>query len=284
MRGHRAWTAGVICLAALAAAACRPSAQPPAGSAPTTPSGPAAHSVTPGPAIQSVTPGATGKPGSVPPSLHPGFSVSGTAGVVARGPADVKSVFLTFDAGSDRGFAPQILDTLRQSGVSATFGITGLWATQNRDLVGRMVAEGHALVNHTFDHRSFTGRSTHGAALTDDQRLAEIERADQAISAAAGRSPKPWFRLPYGDGDAAVGAVVRQAGYRGVLGWTVDSWGWLGKSADQIKQRCLSRVVPGAIYLFHVGSRSQDAAALPAIISELRAQGYTFQTAADLKG
>jgi peptidoglycan/xylan/chitin deacetylase (PgdA/CDA1 family) len=36
------------------------------------------------------------------------------------------------------------------------------------------------------------------------------------------------------------------------------------------------------IYLFHVGSRSQDAAALPGMIQSLKDQGYRFDTVADL--
>jgi len=75
---------------------------------------------------------------------------------------------------------------------------------------------------------------------------------------------------------------VAQEGYRYVLGWTVDSLGWEGLSSAAITQRCLSRAVPGAIYLFHVGSQSQDAKALPAVIDGLRAQAYTFGRLGDL--
>jgi peptidoglycan/xylan/chitin deacetylase (PgdA/CDA1 family) len=191
-------------------------------------------------------------------------------------------VFLTFDAGADTGSAGQILDTLKAAGVTATFGITGRWAEQNPALVRRIAAEGHSIVNHTYDHRSFTGRSTHTAALSPGERIAEIAHADQVLAGLAGRPIQPWFRLPYGDSDPRVAAQVFQAGYRYVLGWTVDSLGWEGLSAAAISTRCLSRAAPGAIYLFHVGSQSQDAAALPGIIQGLRDQGYGFETVADL--
>src|SRR5688572_15223605 len=64
---------------------------------------------------------------------------------------------LTFDAGSDRGYAPLILDTLRDEGIKASFGMTGGWAGANPDLIHRMVNEGHHLMNHSWTHRSFTG-------------------------------------------------------------------------------------------------------------------------------
>src|SRR5436190_5268145 len=84
----------------------------------------------------------------------PGRSVD-----ISRGPADCNAVALTFDAGADRGYAEQILDILHQEQVPASFGMTGLWASQNPDLIQRMVEDGHEFINHTWDHRSFTGFS-----------------------------------------------------------------------------------------------------------------------------
>src|SRR5688572_3537892 len=40
-------------------------------------------------------------------------------------------IVLTFDAGADRGYAGSILDTLANKGVKASFGVTGVWASQN---------------------------------------------------------------------------------------------------------------------------------------------------------
>ena len=56
-----------------------------------------------------------------------------------------------------------ILDTLATNGLHATFGMTGKFAETYPDLVRRMVNEGHTLINHSYDHKSFTGNST-GAA------------------------------------------------------------------------------------------------------------------------
>src|SRR5690606_33655847 len=75
-------------------------------------------------------------------------------------------IALTFDAGSDRGYAPMILDVLKQEGIRATFGMTGSWAEQNPDLILRIVNEGHMMMNHTWSHRSFTGQSAANPLLT----------------------------------------------------------------------------------------------------------------------
>ena len=109
---------------------------------------------------------------------------------------------LTFDAGSDRGYAPMILDVLAEEGIRATFGMTGAWAEANPDLILRIVNEGHQLINHTWTHRSFTGRSTPGTApLTTAERLEELTRTENVIREIAGVEMRPYFRPPYGDYD-----------------------------------------------------------------------------------
>ena len=193
-------------------------------------------------------------------------------------------VALTFDAGADTGFASRILDVLKSEGIRATFGMTGRWAEQNPDLVRRMAAEGHLLMNHTYDHRSWTGVSATPAALSAADRRAEVEQADAVIRNLTGRSTQPWFRSPYGDYDASVNAALGALGYRYNVLWTVDSLGWQGLSPSAIVTRCLNGAAPGAILLFHVGAQSQDATALPDVIAGLRTAGYGFGTVADVIG
>jgi peptidoglycan/xylan/chitin deacetylase (PgdA/CDA1 family) len=123
---------------------------------------------------------------------------TGPAVEVRRGPTDRRIIALTFDAGSDRGYTVAILDTLKAKRVHAAFGITGTWARANPSLIKRMVAEGHILVNHTDDHRSFTGYSTGTRPLTRSQRTAELAGAEAAVTAAGGPRMAPWFRPPTG--------------------------------------------------------------------------------------
>jgi peptidoglycan/xylan/chitin deacetylase (PgdA/CDA1 family) len=75
-----------------------------------------------------------------------------------------------------------------------------------------------------------------------------------------------------------VRADAAAAGYGVLAMWTVDTFGWRGASADEIVARSIELAAPGAIYILHVGSDSQDGAALPRIISALRAEGYAFAT------
>lgn len=221
---------------------------------------------------------ATCRPQAPAVEKTPGASVR-----VDKGPAECNAVTLTFDAGADRGYAEQILDILRDEKVPATFGMTGMWAQQNSDLVQRMAVEGHELMNHTWSHRSFTGFSA-GRALGVGERRLELDRTEELLVGLTNKSTRPLFRPPYGDLDSGVMRDVSDAGYDYTIMWTVDSLGWNKLPTQGIIDRCLSRAEPGAIYIFHVGIESQDAAALTPIIAGLRERGYSFVTVTDLLG
>ncbi|MBV9324131.1 MAG: polysaccharide deacetylase family protein [Chloroflexi bacterium] len=207
---------------------------------------------------------------TTPPPIPP--RVDRSAGVVA----------LTFDAGADRGYAEDILDTLSDAHIPATFGMTGTWASAYPDLVQRMAAEGHMVINHTFDHRSFTGLSDHLGGLSAARRQQELLDADSVIAPLIGHTTCPWYRLPYGDGDRRVDEDVAAIGYTQQVGWTIDTLGWRGAPVQDIVSRSLRLAAPNAVYVMHVGIESRDGPALPIVIEGLESMGYGFATVAAL--
>lgn len=200
---------------------------------------------------------------------------SGPSVLVWKADTGERFVSLTFDAGSDRGFAEEILDFLSDQGIAASFGMTGVWAETNPDLVVRMVEEGHTLMNHTYNH-------PHMETLSTAERLDQLERAEAIVFDLTGTAMSPYFRPPYGAYNNQVLADVGASGYGYSIMWTVDSLGWKGIPAAEVTERCLSRAEPGAVFLLHVGAKSTDSAALPAIVSGLREAGYQFATIPEL--
>jgi peptidoglycan-N-acetylglucosamine deacetylase len=176
-----------------------------------------------------------------------------------------------------------ILDTLRDEHIPASFGMTGLWARDNPDLMQRMVEDGHELINHTWDHSSFTGFSA-GRGLGAAARRQELDQTDELLIGITGRSTRPLFRPPYGDLNDGVLKDVADNGYDYTIMWTVDSLGWMRVPVGRIVNQCLSKAEPGAILLLHVGIESLDGPALPTIIAGLRERGYAFVTVSDLLG
>lgn len=232
-----------------------------------------APTTTPAPTSASSDP--TARP-AAPPPTDPGLSEVYEAGQSGR-----PEIALTFDAGADRGYAEQILDTLKQYGIVASFGITGHWASENPDLVRRMVEDGHQVFNHTWSHESLTGYSTgEGTGITDPaDRADELNSTNDEIAQdAGGYDTRPYWRPPYGDIDDSVLADAAANGYTITVMWSCDTLGWDGYSADQILERCVDSAKAGDIILMHVGNGSQDAAALPRMIEQLEAAGFSFVT------
>jgi peptidoglycan/xylan/chitin deacetylase (PgdA/CDA1 family) len=108
------------------------------------------------------------------------------ARVLQLGRTDEKVVTLTFDAGADAGFTEEILDTLAANGVRGGFGITGRWAEQNPELVKRIATAGHELINHTYNHSSFTGMSTSAAPQSQAARWDQLDRTEGIIDGLTG--------------------------------------------------------------------------------------------------
>ena len=98
-----------------------------------------------------------------------------------------------------------------------------------------------------------------------------------------GKSTKPFFRAPFGSYNSTVLQTVGNAGYTYTFQWTIDSLDWTGNSATDIYNRVINNIVPGAIVLMHTGyGANGTTAALPNIINQLRAMGYSFVTLSQL--
>jgi peptidoglycan/xylan/chitin deacetylase (PgdA/CDA1 family) len=136
-------------------------------------------------------------------------------------------------------------------------------------VVRRIVAEGHALCNHSMHHDDL-GTMTPAAARAD------IQAADAAIADAAPGATVTYYRAPYGD----FGKSAREAALLGhtPLGWTVDPDDWKLPGAPVIVQRIRDGLTPRAVVLVHDGGgdRTQTIAALSGLIPALLADGWTF--------
>jgi peptidoglycan/xylan/chitin deacetylase (PgdA/CDA1 family) len=194
-------------------------------------------------------------------------------------------VALTFDAGANADAVASILATLRRYHVPATFFLTGTFARDCRAAAQAIAAGGFRIGDHTITHPHLT-------RLGDAAVRHEILGAARQITAVTGANPVPLFRFPFGAASARTIAIANQAGYVPVR-WTVDTLGWEGTaghiSAAVVVSRVLAARRPGEIVLMHVGSNPKDhttfdADALPQVITQLRARGYSFVTLDTLVG
>jgi peptidoglycan/xylan/chitin deacetylase (PgdA/CDA1 family) len=241
------------------------------------------------PTIAGTNPGAApvdagmADPAAAPPDqgrpAAPAEDGSGLSQIIEGGSNGRLEVALTFDAGADTGYAPQILDYLRDQGIKATFGMTGQWAELNPELVQRMVAEGHQLINHTWDHASLTGANTGMPPMTPEEVTQELASTENLVLNLTGYEMRPYFRPPYGDYDATSLRYLYENGYYLTIWWTCDSHGWAGWGAQEIIDYCTTNLVEDEILLLHVGAAAAgDFEALPGLIQFFRDNGYAFVT------
>jgi peptidoglycan/xylan/chitin deacetylase (PgdA/CDA1 family) len=155
----------------------------------------------------------------------------------------------TFDDGPGV-YTPKLLKRLNALHLKATFFVIGKnvedGGPKAAALMRELVADGHSVQNHTYDHASITGESTKKAPLTREQIVQELDRGSRAVVAAG--VPRPiQYRPPYGDIDARADDVARELGYQLVSPWgvtdsnIVDSKDWSGATTEQI----VSNVVNG---------------------------------------
>jgi peptidoglycan/xylan/chitin deacetylase (PgdA/CDA1 family) len=192
-----------------------------------------------------------------------------------RGPQEGKPIALTFDDGPASPFTEQILAILRAQRVPATFFLCGKSVEGNPDLVRRIVAEGHAVGNHTYSHPLLPLRSRRRTA-------AEIDRAQDVIEKVVGYRPRI-FRPPYGARWFGLVPTLRERGMHMVM-WSATGYDWK-KDAPGIVAATLQELKPGAVILLHDGretrpvgqvDRSDTVQALTAIIAAARGRGYEF--------
>jgi peptidoglycan-N-acetylglucosamine deacetylase len=204
---------------------------------------------------------------------------TGLSTIVEGGTNGRLEVALTFDAGADTGYAAEILDLLRDEGIKATFGMTGVWAQANPDLVQRMVAEGHQLMNHTWDHSSLTGANTQMPPMAPEQVAQQLGDTEAVVRDLTGYEMRPYFRPPYGDYDAASLEYLYNNGYYLTIWWTCDTRGWAGWGAQEIIDYCTTNIAEDEILLLHVGAAAVgDFEALPGLIQFFRQNSYAFVT------
>jgi peptidoglycan/xylan/chitin deacetylase (PgdA/CDA1 family) len=197
-----------------------------------------------------------------------------TTPVVSQAGAEKREVALTFDDGPSN-FTGGILDTLKKYDAKATFFALGNQINEFPLPLQRVVAEGHAIGNHTWDHTDLT-------TLSPKDVRGQLDDNSNAFTGRNLPAPK-LFRPPYGAINDRVVAEARRAGMLTVM-WSLDTNDYKLPAADVMAAQVLAEVEPGAIILMHDGGgdRTTTSAALPIILKGLKKAGYKMVTVPQL--
>jgi peptidoglycan/xylan/chitin deacetylase (PgdA/CDA1 family) len=184
-----------------------------------------------------------------------------------RGPK--AGVALTFDDGPDPVHTPKLLDLLARLDVRATFFVRGDAADRHPDIVRRIVADGHAIASHTWDHRDLPGRSPDDLA----QDLARCRRALREIAGVDTRL----FRPPRGRMDPRSVRTIAALGYR-IVHWGVTYADYRRDGLEPLLARMRARPPrSGDIVLLH-DHNDHTIEALARLVPDWRSRGLVFET------
>lgn len=178
-------------------------------------------------------------------------------------PADTGELYLTFDDGPVAGVTPWVLDVLQTYNAKATFFCLGKNVRENPAIYERILDEGHAVGNHTYDHAK-------GWITGLEDYLDNVKRASYYIQSGLFRPPHGRLR------PSQVTQLKKQ--------YDIIMWNVLSCDFDQSisEETCLQNVLrfsqTGSIVVFHDSYKAQKNMqyALPRVLEHFSQQGYRF--------
>jgi len=185
------------------------------------------------------------------------------------------NVAMTFDDGPHPVHTPILLDILARYRVKATFYVIGSMVRRNPEILRRIVAEGHEVGNHTWNHPMLNRMGSGGF-------LREIDRTQEIVWRTVGVLPVT-MRPPYG---AITGRQSNMlAGQRNIptIMWSVDTGDWRRPGSQVVANRMIRGAQPGAVILAH-DIHGPTVRAVPAAIEGITARGMQLTTMSELLG
>lgn len=185
-----------------------------------------------------------------------------------------KAIALTFDDGPWPRTTQEILKILKKEKISATFFLVGQYLKAHPEIAKQVVAEGHAIGNHTWHH--WYGQMSQPIAAQEIDNTAKLIYQTTGIRSFV-------FRPPGGLLNNGVVDYAKAQNYVTVM-WSIDSMDYHPYSATELVENVTGKAEPGGIVLMHDGggNRTATVKALPEIVAQLKKLGYSFVTVPQL--
>lgn len=183
-----------------------------------------------------------------------------------------KVIYLTFDAGFENGYMPNILDVLKKHDIKATFFLVGNYLETEPDLVKRMIEEGHIVGNHTYTHPDMS-------KISDTEAFnRELVKFEEKYKEVTGQDLVKFYRPPQGKFSESNLKQANELGYKTFF-WSLAYVDWYVNdqpTKEQAFSKLIPRIHPGAVVLLHSTSRT-NSEILDELITKWKEMGYTFK-------
>lgn len=162
--------------------------------------------------------------------------------IISKSVTANRAVALTFDDGPSQVSTPILLKLLKQHNYKATFFVIGKKAEKHPELMARILAGGHTIGNHSWQHDSLL-------MLKSKKRLQQDIRKTQQVLQNCGIRPLV-FRPPAGATNPKLKSVLRDEGLQTVT-FSCRPFDHGNKKITNLAKRVTSKLKPGDIILLH---------------------------------
>lgn len=183
-------------------------------------------------------------------------------------------IYLTFDDGPIPEITEWVLDVLKEEKIKATFFCIGDNIQKNSGIFKRIIAEGHSVGNHTFNHLKGWNFSTEdyieNTILCENAIASNTEIKKQKTKI---------FRPPYGKIKFSQSKKLQNLGYK-IIMWDVLSVDYDKEvTAEQCLENIIKNTVSGSIIVCHdsIKAFKNLEYALPKAIKQLKSKGFVFE-------
>jgi peptidoglycan/xylan/chitin deacetylase (PgdA/CDA1 family) len=191
-----------------------------------------------------------------------------------------RQLALTYDDGPNDPDTLRLMEVLARHNVKATFFVLGRFVREKPEIVQQLVAAGHVIGNHTWDH-------PHLIFASNSELRRQVLQTQSAVFDACGVTPS-LFRPPFGGRRPGTLSTVRELGLEPVM-WKVTCFDWKPTSADKVFAHAQKQIRGGDVILMHDGDqlamgadRGHSVAATDRLVAQYKTQGYDFVTIPDM--
>ena len=180
-------------------------------------------------------------------------------------PTEEKVLYLTFDDGPIPEITPWVLETLKKFNAKATFFCVGDNVKANPSVFKQVLAEGHAVGNHTFNH-------VNGWDSDNIPYFHNVRHCAKLVKSTL-------FRPPYGRLTPKQTQFLTR--HYDIVMWDVLSGDFdQNISKEEVLKNVISATKRGSIIVFHDSLKAAERMkyALPRALEHFAAKGYRFET------
>ena len=181
-------------------------------------------------------------------------------------------IALTFDDGPNPLFTPKVLEILEHYDAKASFFIVGKEARLHPHLVETIVAKGHTIANHSYEHSNYYG-------FWSKERIRQDISQTKELLEQLSHQENFLFRPPFGVTNPNIAKAIKELNLK-TIGWSIRPFDTMAKNPQKVVEKIEKKLKRGDIILLHDSSEVsvEILEKLLQILQEKKLKSVTIET------